>query len=208
MNSNPSFPSSPIVVTSLILSFRPRCPSRTRHLPRPSVPSPSLAPLCLCLRLLTCATPSPSSCHPSFLTTLSLSLPRCPSQAPSMSLSFLPVDLTVDTLSPDSGSSFPTVTESLFGQGTISSDVIGISFEPITTTSNNNGKPTFCGTNSTKVTGTIYHLGCKYSWSLSSKVLNGHAYVEWTAQVQQLSLPVITGASSSPFSMVLPPPSS
>ena len=61
-----------------------------------------------------------------------------------------PVDLTVGTLSPDSGSSIPTVTDNLFSQGTISSDSIGISFEPATSQSDENGELTW-GKSSSKV---------------------------------------------------------
>ncbi|KAL5495110.1 hypothetical protein ACEPAI_572 [Sanghuangporus weigelae] len=66
-----------------------------------------------------------------------------------------PVDLTVDTLSPDTGSTIPTVTDNLFRQGTISANLIGISFEPTTQEVANNGELTFGGTDSSKFTGSI-----------------------------------------------------
>ncbi|KAI9452796.1 aspartic peptidase A1 [Lactarius psammicola] len=66
-----------------------------------------------------------------------------------------PVDLTVGTLNPDSGSPIPTVTDNLFSQGTITSDVVSVSFEPTTTASNPNGELTFGGTDSTRFTGTL-----------------------------------------------------
>ena len=66
-----------------------------------------------------------------------------------------PVDLTLDTLSPDTRSSIPTVTDNLFSQGVITANEIGISFEPTTTSVANNGELTFGGTDSTKFTGSI-----------------------------------------------------
>ncbi|KAL5535669.1 hypothetical protein ACEPAF_3763 [Sanghuangporus sanghuang] len=66
-----------------------------------------------------------------------------------------PVDLTVDTLSPDTRSTIPTVTDNLFSQGTISANLIGISFEPTTQEVSNNGELTFGGTDSSKFTGSI-----------------------------------------------------
>ncbi|KAL5534090.1 hypothetical protein ACEPAG_551 [Sanghuangporus baumii] len=66
-----------------------------------------------------------------------------------------PVDLTVGTLSPDTDSTIPTVTDNLFRQGTISANLIGISFEPTTQEVSNNGELTFGGTDSSKFTGSI-----------------------------------------------------
>lgn len=66
-----------------------------------------------------------------------------------------PVDLTVDTLSPDTTSTIPTVVDNLFSQGTIPAHEIGVSFEPTTSTADNNGELTFGGTDSSKFTGSI-----------------------------------------------------
>ncbi|KAJ7767950.1 aspartic peptidase A1 [Mycena maculata] len=66
-----------------------------------------------------------------------------------------PTDLTLDTLSPDTSSSIPTVTDNLFSQGTISADQIGISFEPTSSLEVENGEITWGGTDSTKFTGSI-----------------------------------------------------
>jgi len=68
-----------------------------------------------------------------------------------------PVDLTLDTLSPDTNSEIPTVTDNLFADGTITADEIGVSFEPITSSSGEelNGEITWGGTDSTKFTGPI-----------------------------------------------------
>ncbi|KAJ7459167.1 aspartic peptidase A1 [Mycena galericulata] len=65
-----------------------------------------------------------------------------------------PVDLTEGTLSKAS-STIPTVTDNLFSQGTISSDVIGISFEPATSDNDENGSIAFGGTDSSKFTGSV-----------------------------------------------------
>ncbi|KAG2155794.1 acid protease [Suillus bovinus] len=64
-----------------------------------------------------------------------------------------PVDLTQGTVSntPD----VPTVTDNLYAQGTISSNLLGISYEPSSTSDVANGELTFGGTDSTKYTGTL-----------------------------------------------------
>ncbi|KAJ7621411.1 acid protease [Roridomyces roridus] len=67
-----------------------------------------------------------------------------------------PVDLTLDTLSPDTNSAIPTVTDNLFTQGTITQNLIGISFEPTNVDEIQNGELTFGGTDSTKFTGEIH----------------------------------------------------
>ncbi|KAI0299092.1 aspartic peptidase A1 [Multifurca ochricompacta] len=66
-----------------------------------------------------------------------------------------PTDLTLGTLSPNTGSSIPTVTDNLFRRGTITSNLVSVSFEPTTTTSVKNGELTFGGTDSTKFTGSL-----------------------------------------------------
>ena len=62
------------------------------------------------------------------------------------------MDLTEGTTDADT---VPTVTDNLFSQGTITTDVIGVSFEPTTSDSVTNGELTFGGTDSTKFTGDI-----------------------------------------------------
>ncbi|KAJ6621077.1 aspartic protease [Mycena sp. CBHHK59/15] len=66
-----------------------------------------------------------------------------------------PVDLTEGTLTKSTSTLIPTVTDNLFTQGTITSEVIGISFEPTTTEDDVNGSLAFGGTDSTKFTGSI-----------------------------------------------------
>ncbi|KAN0135184.1 aspartic protease [Lactarius tabidus] len=66
-----------------------------------------------------------------------------------------PDDLTIGTLSPDSSTSVPTVTDNLFLQGTIPADLLAVTFEPTTSTSMKNGELTFGGTDSTQFTGSI-----------------------------------------------------
>ncbi|GJE89585.1 aspartic peptidase A1 [Phanerochaete sordida] len=66
-----------------------------------------------------------------------------------------PTDLTLDTLRPDSGNTVPTVTDNLFSQGTITEDLVAVSFEPTTSDSITNGELTFGGTDSSKFTGKI-----------------------------------------------------
>lgn len=59
-----------------------------------------------------------------------------------------PVDLTTGTLS--TGQPVPTVTDNLFSQGTISSDSIGISYQPTTSDGQLNGELTFGGVDTSK----------------------------------------------------------
>ncbi|KAF9055852.1 aspartic protease [Panaeolus papilionaceus] len=66
-----------------------------------------------------------------------------------------PVDLTVDTLSPATSSSIPTVTDNLFKNGVIPSNEIGISFVPTTSNDAVNGEITWGGTDSSKFSGSI-----------------------------------------------------
>jgi cathepsin E len=66
-----------------------------------------------------------------------------------------PVGLTVSTLSPDSESTIPTVTDNLFSVGTIPSNLIGISFEPATAESVINGELTWGDVDSAKFNGDI-----------------------------------------------------
>ncbi|KZP03468.1 aspartic peptidase A1 [Athelia psychrophila] len=69
-----------------------------------------------------------------------------------------PVDLTIGTLSPDTKSNVPTVTDNLFLAGTIPDHTIGISFEPTTSDSDVNGELNFGGTDSSKFTGSITYV--------------------------------------------------
>jgi len=64
-----------------------------------------------------------------------------------------PVDLTSGTLS--NGNLIPTVTGNLFTQGTISENLVAVSFNPITSEPVTNGELTFGGTDSSKFTGAI-----------------------------------------------------
>ncbi|KAA1468101.1 acid protease [Dentipellis sp. KUC8613] len=66
-----------------------------------------------------------------------------------------PVDLTVGTLSPGTSTAIPTVTDNLFSKGTITSNLVAVSFEPPTSEADTNGELTFGGTDSSKFTGSI-----------------------------------------------------
>ncbi|THH26964.1 hypothetical protein EUX98_g7216 [Antrodiella citrinella] len=66
-----------------------------------------------------------------------------------------PVDLTSDTLSPDTRNTIPTVTDNLFSSGSISENLVAVSFEPTTSETAANGELTFGGTDSSKFTGSI-----------------------------------------------------
>jgi hypothetical protein len=64
-----------------------------------------------------------------------------------------PVDLTQGTVS--NTTEVPTVTDNLYAQGAISSDSLGIFYEPSSTTGVMNGELTFGGTDNSKYTGEI-----------------------------------------------------
>ncbi|KAI0634025.1 acid protease [Trametes polyzona] len=66
-----------------------------------------------------------------------------------------PNGLTVGTLSPDTRSTIPTVTDNLFSQGVISANQVAVSFEPTNKADSVNGELTFGGTDSSKFTGAI-----------------------------------------------------
>ncbi|KAJ7267186.1 aspartic peptidase A1 [Mycena rebaudengoi] len=66
-----------------------------------------------------------------------------------------PTGLTLGTLSPGTTTLIPTVTDNLFRQGTTTSNLIGISFQPTTQVEVVNGEISWGGTDSTKFTGNI-----------------------------------------------------
>jgi len=90
-----------------------------------------------------------------------------------------PVDLTQGTVS--GVSSVPTVTDNLFSQGTISSEVIGISYQPTTTASETNGELTWGGTDSSKFTGSITYTSltttspASFYWGINESITYGSA---------------------------------
>ncbi|KAI0962223.1 hypothetical protein AcV7_001110 [Taiwanofungus camphoratus] len=65
-----------------------------------------------------------------------------------------PVDLTEGTLG-NSYNTIPTVTDNLYSQGVIDSDIVAVSFQPTTSESDTNGELTFGGTDSSQYTGSI-----------------------------------------------------
>ncbi|KAJ7467842.1 aspartic peptidase A1 [Mycena galericulata] len=66
-----------------------------------------------------------------------------------------PVDLTEGTLTKSQSTVIPTVRDNLFSQGTISADLIGISFEPAKSDDDASGSIAFGGTDSTKFIGSV-----------------------------------------------------
>ncbi|KAK7063997.1 aspartic proteinase [Favolaschia claudopus] len=89
-----------------------------------------------------------------------------------------PVGLTQGTLS-NSAATVPTVTDNLFSQGTITNNVIGISFEPTTSEDDNNGSIAFGGTDSSKFTGSIGYTSvtstspAREYWGINQSVTYG-----------------------------------
>ncbi|KAJ8593944.1 acid protease [Rhizopogon salebrosus TDB-379] len=67
-----------------------------------------------------------------------------------------PVDLTQGTVS--NTRDVPTVTDNLYAQGTISSNSIGVFYEPSSSANVSNGEITFGGTDHTKYTGEINYV--------------------------------------------------
>ncbi|KAJ7865374.1 family A1 protease [Mycena olivaceomarginata] len=88
-----------------------------------------------------------------------------------------PVGLTSGTIS--TGQLVPTVTDNLFSQGTITGNVVGISFEPTTTDDDVNGSLAFGGTDSTKFTGSIAYTAVTSTspaseyWGINQSVTYG-----------------------------------
>jgi len=66
-----------------------------------------------------------------------------------------PTDLTLGTLSPDTTTLIPTITDNLFSQAVITQNLVSVSFQPTTSLSVVNGEITFGGTDSTQFTGSI-----------------------------------------------------
>jgi len=95
-----------------------------------------------------------------------------------------PVALTEGTVS--GVNSVPTVTDNLFSQGTITSNEIGVSFEPTTSSSVRNGELTFGGTDSSKFTGSITFTGITGTspanefWGINESITYGGTSIQST----------------------------
>ncbi|KAG6873223.1 hypothetical protein C0995_001577 [Termitomyces sp. Mi166 len=90
-----------------------------------------------------------------------------------------PVDLTQGTLSPDSSSLIPTVTDNAFSQGLISANRIGISFEPTESVEVRNGELSWGGVDSSKMTGSMTFAPittttpAKFYWGINQSIRYG-----------------------------------
>lgn len=88
-----------------------------------------------------------------------------------------PVDLTSGTVSGES--TVPTVSDNLFSEGAISTEVIGISYNPTSSDSIANGELTFGGTDASKYTGAITYTPLTTSssadeyWGISQSLSYG-----------------------------------
>ncbi|KAG2070273.1 acid protease [Suillus decipiens] len=94
-----------------------------------------------------------------------------------------PVALTVGSLRDLRTEPIPTVTDSLFGQGTISENVIGIFFQPyVSPPLDNTGQITFGGTDPTKYNGNIVYaptvsgVSQKF-WGVNSGITYGNGVI-------------------------------
>ncbi|KAG2069707.1 acid protease [Suillus decipiens] len=95
-----------------------------------------------------------------------------------------PVALTIGSLQDLRTEPIPTVTDSLFGQGTISENVIGIFFQPyISPLLENTGQITFGGTDPTKYNGNIGYTpivnirGSQSFWGVNSRITYGNKVI-------------------------------
>ncbi|KAG2141894.1 aspartic proteinase [Suillus clintonianus] len=90
-----------------------------------------------------------------------------------------PISLTMGTLNNSPVGGVPTVTDNLHSQGTISQDVVGISFKPITSLTGTSGELTFGGTDATKYTGSIAYTPLTttppalYYWGINQSIAYG-----------------------------------
>jgi cathepsin E len=117
-----------------------------------------------------------------------------------------PTVLTMGTLSPDNGSTIPTITDNLFSSGTISENVLGISFEPISDPSGiqTNGELTWGGTDSSKFIGTITYTPITTSfpastfWGIDASICYGDVPIlTTTAGIIDTGAPLIMIASDA-----------
>jgi cathepsin E len=90
-----------------------------------------------------------------------------------------PVDLTSGTLS-DTSAQIPTVVDNLFSQGTITSNLIGLSFEPVVSRHGTYGEITFGGVDSSKFTGSLSFAPITSTspanqfWGVDASITYGH----------------------------------
>ncbi|KAG6327123.1 hypothetical protein ID866_11966, partial [Astraeus odoratus] len=90
-----------------------------------------------------------------------------------------PVDLTKGTVS--NTGEVPTVTDNLYAQGTISSESIGISYQPSTSEGQVNGELTFGGVDTSKITGQITYVPitstspASHYWGINQDVTYGES---------------------------------
>lgn len=103
-------------------------------------------------------------------------------------IGFGPVDLTSGTVS--GTSSVPTFMDNLLSQGSITQEVLGVSFKPITTsaTESTNGELTLGGVDTSKYTGTLTYY---------SKLASGTASPYWGISIASFTYGSTTLASSA-----------
>ncbi|THG92509.1 hypothetical protein EW026_g8411 [Hermanssonia centrifuga] len=90
-----------------------------------------------------------------------------------ISISIGPTDLTIGTLLLSPNQEIPTVTDNAFTSGLISSKMVGIYFQPTTSTSDANGELTFGGVDDTKYVGDLNYVSADHI-NLSLKLLRRH----------------------------------
>ncbi|KAG2364827.1 aspartic peptidase domain-containing protein, partial [Suillus spraguei] len=89
--------------------------------------------------------------------------------------------LTVGSLRDSREEPIPTVTDSLFGQGTISENVLGLYFEPFSPPLETTGQITFGGTDPTKYNGGIEYaptnIHSRKFWGVNSRITYGNTVI-------------------------------
>ena len=115
-----------------------------------------------------------------------------------------PVDLTVGAV--QDTSRVPTVTDNLSYQNKISSEIIGISFNPTTSLSSSNGELTFGGVDQSKYTGSITYTPItktspsKHYWGIDQSVTYGSSnsgIVSMTAGIVDTGTTLVLFASDA-----------
>ncbi|KAG6334306.1 hypothetical protein ID866_4785 [Astraeus odoratus] len=90
-----------------------------------------------------------------------------------------PEILTEGTLTNEPNTEIPTVTQNLYSQGKISSEVVGVFFAPTTSASSTNGELTFGGIDTSKYTGTLTYTSLTatspacYYWGIDESIAYG-----------------------------------
>ncbi|KAI6015051.1 aspartic peptidase domain-containing protein [Pisolithus orientalis] len=107
-----------------------------------------------------------------------------------------PEDLTLGSLTNEPSTEIPTVTQNLYTEGKIPAEIVGVSFEPSTTTSSMNGELTFGGIDTSKYNGVLTYTPltttspASYYWGINESITYG-----WTTILSTTAGIVDTGTT-------------